>query len=157
MDSTDPNQSAGLGNLGYRLNLAARRARENFERRLHEAGASFAAWTVLETLQSLGPLIQRDLAAKLRVSGQTVARQVDRLVADGLLRRDQTADDRRAQLITLTDEGREVHQRLVHAARQANAELMRGMDSSEVETLESLLDRMNANLPGVADDSDSTD
>lgn len=112
---------------------------------------------MLETLQNLGPLIQRDLATKLRVSGQTVARQVDRLVADGLLRRDQAIEDRRAQLITLTDQGREVHQRLVHAARQANVELMRGMDSSEVETLEALLDRMNANLPGGADEAGSTD
>ncbi|MFC7344002.1 MarR family winged helix-turn-helix transcriptional regulator [Saccharopolyspora griseoalba] len=147
MGSTDPVRPAGLGSLGYRLNLAARRARENFERHLHEAGASFAAWTVLETLHVLGPLIQRELAAELRVSGQTVARQVDRLVADGLLRRDQAGADRRAQVVALTDEGRAVHERLIEAARQANAELMRGMEADEVEAFEALLDRMVANLP----------
>jgi hypothetical protein len=36
--------------LGYRLALIARQARAEFDRCLGEAGASFASWTVLETL-----------------------------------------------------------------------------------------------------------
>ncbi len=72
---------SGLGGLGYRLALVARHARVGFERHLAEAGASFATWTVIEALAVRGPLIQRDLAGHLEVSGQTMTRHIDRMVA----------------------------------------------------------------------------
>lgn len=142
-------RAVGLGSLGYQLNLVARRARADFERRLAEAGASFAAWSVLELLHTAGPMIQRDLAAALNVSGQTVNRQIDRLVADGLLRREQVPGDRRAQQVVLTERGRAVHRGLEDASRRANEQLTAGMTEQEAETFDRLLHRVAANLPGA--------
>lgn len=152
MGSQERQRAAGLGSLGYRLNVVARRARADFERRLTEAGASFAAWSVLEVLHTAGPMIQRDLATALKVSGQTVNRQVDRLVAEGWLRREQVAADRRAQQVVLTDEGRAVHRRLAGASRSGNEQLVAGMSPEEEAAFDGLLDRVAANLPGTPDE-----
>jgi MarR family transcriptional regulator for hemolysin len=137
---------SGLGGLGYRLALVARHARVGFERRLTEAGASFATWTVLEVLAVQGPVIQRDLAGYLEVSGQTMTRHIDRMVAAGWLRRREVEGDRRATLIETTKAGKTLHRKLGEAARQANADLARGLSARELSVLDGLLDRLAVNI-----------
>jgi MarR family transcriptional regulator for hemolysin len=137
---------SGLGSLGYRLSLVARQARAVFEKELADAGASFTTWTVLETLQVNGPMIQRDLADSLDVSGQTLTRQVDRLVSSGWLQRTEVATDRRAVLLEITPEGDALHTRLAAAARLANSRLTKGFSKSERAVLDELISRLAANL-----------
>ncbi|MEV6639450.1 MarR family transcriptional regulator [Amycolatopsis sp. NPDC051371] len=139
---------SGLGSLGYRLSLVSRLARAEFERRLTDAGASFATWTILETLGVRGPMIQRDLAESLNLSGQTLTRHVDRLVTSGWLRRVGMAEDRRAALLEVTAEGNDLYERLAVAARAANARLARGLSKQERATLDDLLSRVAANVGG---------
>lgn len=148
---TAPPARSGLEGLGYRLSMTARQARVGFERRLAAAGASFAAWTVLDTLAVHGPMIQRDLAEALSVSGQTMTRQVDRLASAGWLRRLGVEHDRRATLVTLTGEGRALHRRLTAIARQANADLLRGMSKGDAAILDALLSHVFANACEVAE------
>lgn len=137
---------AGLGGLGYRLALVARQARAGFEQQLADkAGVSFAAWTVLETLAAHGPTIQRDLAELLDVTGQTMARQIDRMVTSGWLRREGVEYDRRATRVSLTSQGQAVHQRVTTVTRHANEQLTRGMSETEIATLDALLTRVLAN------------
>ncbi|MEB3367717.1 MarR family winged helix-turn-helix transcriptional regulator [Saccharopolyspora mangrovi] len=136
----------GLDSLGYRFNMIARMARANFEQRLGEAGASFTTWTILESLTVHGPMIQRDLAGSLHVSGQTLARQVDRLVETGWLERGEAERDRRTVRLHLTDEGRAAHRRLQQASREANEQLVAGLSSPEVDQLNDLLARLARNF-----------
>ncbi|TWG08551.1 MarR family transcriptional regulator [Saccharopolyspora dendranthemae] len=136
----------GLGSLGYRFNMIARQARANFEQRLGEAGASFTTWTILEALTVHGPLIQRDLAGSLHVSGQTLARQVDRLVDSGWLVRGEAEGDRRAVRLHLTGEGRAAHHRLQRASRKANEQLVTGLSAEEIDVLDDLLARLARNF-----------
>jgi MarR family transcriptional regulator for hemolysin len=138
--------TSGLSGVGYRLALVARHARIGFERRLTEAGASFATWTVLETLVVQGPMIQRDLAESLEVSGQTMTRHIDRMVAAGWLRRRGVEGDRRAMLIEVTKEGTALRRKLVEAARQANAALTQGLSAQDLSSLDCLLDRLALNI-----------
>ena len=128
------------------LSLVARRARVGFDRRLADAGASFATWTVLETLVVQGAMIQRDLADSLEVSGQTMTRHIDRMVTAGWLRRRGVRGDRRAMLIEVTTAGTALHRRLAVAAREANTALTRGMSSRDMSNLDRLLTRLAANV-----------
>lgn len=136
---------AGVGSLGYRLSLVSRRARVAFERRLAEEGASFATWAVLEILSVRGPMIQRDLAESMDISGQTLTRHVGRLVSSEWVRRVNVEGDRRANLLELTEDGAAVHQRLAASAGLVNARLARGMSNQELATLHHLLDRVAEN------------
>lgn len=136
----------GLGSLGYRLSLVARRARIGFERHLVGAGASFATWTVLETLVVHGAMIQRDLAECLEVSGQTMARHIDRMVEAGWLCRRELEGDRRAALVEVTSDGVALHGRLRIAARRASEALTRGLSTRDRATLDRLIDRLASNI-----------
>ncbi len=139
-------QPAGLDSLGYQLAWAARRARSGFERRLAEAGATFATWTVLELLALRGPMVQGRLAEALDVRSPTLTRQLDRLAAAGLLRKLPIVGDRRKAQIVLTSEGVRLHARLASAAEAANAQLVAGFTSDEVAALRRFLGRVADNV-----------
>lgn len=74
---------------------------------LAEAGLSTSQFGALEALLHLGPLCQRDLAAKLLKSSGNITMVVDNLVKDGLVRRERSGEDRRYVTIHLTEKGRE--------------------------------------------------
>ncbi len=72
---------------------------------------------VLEALFHLGPLVQRDLANKLLVTGGNITMVVDNLEKRGLVLRKRDSDDRRFINVHLTEMGNELIGRLfpVHA------------------------------------------
>jgi MarR family transcriptional regulator, 2-MHQ and catechol-resistance regulon repressor len=74
---------------------------------------------VLETLYHLGPMPQGQLCRKILRSGSNVTTVVDNLERDDLVQRVRDADDRRVQVVHLTDRGRELIGRAfpVHAER----------------------------------------
>ena len=61
---------------------------------------------VLEVLLHLGPLCQRDLAAKLLTTGGNVTTVIDNLERMDMVRRVRSRDDRRFVTVHLTDAGR---------------------------------------------------
>jgi MarR family 2-MHQ and catechol resistance regulon transcriptional repressor len=63
---------------------------------------------ILETLLHLGPLCQKDLAAKLLVSGGNITLVVDNLEKRALVIRERQAGDRRLVTVSLTPAGRKL-------------------------------------------------
>jgi MarR family 2-MHQ and catechol resistance regulon transcriptional repressor len=86
---------------------------------------------VLEALHHLGPLAQGQICQKILKSGSNVTTVVDNLERDGLVRRVRDADDRRVQVVHLTEQGRELIERAfpAHAARVTA--LMAALSSEE--------------------------
>lgn len=74
---------------------------------------------VLEALHHLGPMPQARLCEKLLVSGSNLTTVIDNLERNGLVRRDDNPEDRRAYLIRLSDSGRALIARAFpeHSAR----------------------------------------
>src|SRR5690349_11734412 len=58
--------------LGRLINLTAKAMRSHYDMQMAEAGSTFSTWTVLATLETRGPMIQRQLAAHLSVEGPTL-------------------------------------------------------------------------------------
>lgn len=73
---------------------------------LREAGLTESQFGVLEALRHLGPLCQKDLAAKLLRSTGNLTTVVDNLERDGLVERRRDADDRRVVTVHPTARGR---------------------------------------------------
>ena len=73
-----------------------------------EFGLSMADYDVLLRLARAGDagLRMTQLADRVLMSPSGLTRVVDRLVADGLVRRERMKDDARAMLVRLTDRGR---------------------------------------------------
>jgi DNA-binding MarR family transcriptional regulator len=72
---------------------------------LAERGLTVSRVTLLWTLRRAGPSPQRDLVAALGVTPRTVTGLVDGLAAAGLVTREPHPTDRRATLVTMTDDG----------------------------------------------------
>jgi DNA-binding MarR family transcriptional regulator len=103
------------------------------DRLLRPLGLTFARYEVLMLLMfsSQGSLPLRVVGDRLQVHPTSVTSAVDRLEAQGLVRRSPHPRDRRAVLAELTDEGRAVAER---ASTLLNAEVFSDLGLDEQDT-----------------------
>ncbi len=89
---------------------------------------------------------QNQLADELGVEGPSLVRLLDRLVGDGLVERREDPADRRAKLVTLTDEGRRHSERAAKALDAYRAALLEGAGPNDIQAtlrlLRALQDRL---------------
>lgn len=90
---------------------------------------------ILEALLHLGPLTQGELCRKILRSGSNVTTVIDNLERDGLVRRERGEDDRRVQVVHLTDAGRSLLDRALPAHVERITALMNRLDPDEQQDL----------------------
>jgi MarR family 2-MHQ and catechol resistance regulon transcriptional repressor len=90
---------------------------------------------VLEALFHLGPLTQGELCRKILRSGSNVTTVIDNLERTGLVRRERGADDRRIQVVHLTEAGRSLLGRALPAHVERITALMNRLDPAEQRDL----------------------
>jgi MarR family 2-MHQ and catechol resistance regulon transcriptional repressor len=90
---------------------------------------------VLEVLYHLGPLCQRDIAAKQFTSGANITMVVNNLEKNGLVRRVRSDEDRRRSVVELTTEGRALIRRIFPAHAQAIVRAFSALSRGEQEEL----------------------
>jgi DNA-binding MarR family transcriptional regulator len=143
---------------------------EVFDRLLHIAlliqedlARSFAATnlTVARThllweLHRLGPSTQNMLAATLKVSPRNVTGLVDALEAAGYVVRAPHPKDRRALLVTLTDQGSQTMAQMEHERGQIAAELVADLDADQLQQLSQGLGTIVARLQGLMETAGSS-
>jgi DNA-binding MarR family transcriptional regulator len=104
---------------------------------------------VIWQLHQRGPVTQRTLSQALRVSPRNVTGLLDALEAGGYVARGRHPTDRRATLVSLTDQGAAVAARL-HADYQMGARvLLGGVPSADLTTFVSVLYHVLDQLPGA--------
>jgi DNA-binding MarR family transcriptional regulator len=108
---------------GYLLTAAHLRRRGRFEELLRAAGIGPADFGTLATIAEIGPLSQQQVAEQLSLTGTAVVQIVDRLEADGLVKRGRNPSDRRSYALELTPKGKDTLERAQTALEQSNAEL----------------------------------
>jgi DNA-binding MarR family transcriptional regulator len=85
-----------------------------------------------------------ELSQRMMVSNGNVTGLVDRLAAQGLLKRRPSPKDRRAQLVSLTAEGRRFFRSMARANGDWIAEMLSDLSANDVDTLLRLLGRTKA-------------
>jgi MarR family transcriptional regulator, 2-MHQ and catechol-resistance regulon repressor len=98
-------------------------------------GLTESQFAILEAVYHLGPLQQGELCRKILRSGSNVTTVVDNLERDGLVRRERDADDRRIQVVHLTDAGRELLQRALPVHVQRVRAQMEALEPDELREL----------------------
>jgi DNA-binding MarR family transcriptional regulator len=115
------------------------------EEALKPCGLTFARYEVLMLLlfSRRGSLPMARIGERLQVHPASVTNAVDRLEAQGLVRRTPHPSDRRATLVELTDDGRAV---AAKASDALNASVFAepGLDPDDVGRLVAVLTRMRA-------------
>ncbi|TMJ93433.1 MAG: MarR family transcriptional regulator [Actinobacteria bacterium] len=132
--------------LGRHLVFTAKAMREAFEQTLADAGGSLGTWIVLSALSDEGVVSQTVLAGHVHVEGATITHHVDRLEADGLVRRRADPADRRVRRVELTPAGKRLHRRLLGAVKELEAATTAGLTERQQADLRRALDLIRSNL-----------
>ncbi len=140
-DDAAPAGELDLGDLVMRVARELRRhgmvAFEPYDLAPHHARA-------LRTVGHHGTMRLGELAQHLRVAPRSVTDVVDALEERGVLRRAPDPTDRRAQVVTLTDEGRALLDRVAAARRTGADAYFDRLPDRDRATLRRILERLDA-------------
>jgi DNA-binding MarR family transcriptional regulator len=115
---------------------------EEMEKGLVERGLTRARAAVIWQLHQQGPVTQRTLSQALRVSPRNVTGLLDALEAGGYVTRGRHPTDRRATLVSLTEQGAAAAARL-HADYELGARVLLGdIPPADLTTFVSVLDHV---------------
>lgn len=128
--------------LGYLVNRAARLMAQQLADELRPAGVGIGQWAVLMFLWARDGMSQAELSRVVAIEPPTMVRNIDRMVRDGLVRREGDPDDGRISRIYLTDRGRSLRDQLIPKAAAVNAATMQRLTASEGRTLRRLLGKL---------------
>ncbi|MDI9895623.1 MULTISPECIES: MarR family winged helix-turn-helix transcriptional regulator [Nocardiaceae] len=133
----EPGQST---NLSESFMAVARRIRRSHMSALEPFGLNPSQSRALHVLaREQESMRLRDLAEHLRIVARSATDIVDSLEAAQLVTRQPDPSDRRAVLVTLTDTGRALLDRIDDARRQVSSEMFDGLESAERVELNRLL------------------
>jgi MarR family transcriptional regulator for hemolysin len=128
--------------LGRRIAWTHRVVQAELDARMRERGGDFTTWKVLVHLADGARPSQRELAAGMRIDPATVVRHLDRLESEGLVTRERDEHDRRVIRVTVTPDGRRLHDRLDREAVKLDAELADVLSPHGYQHLARLLARV---------------
>ncbi len=103
------------------------------------AGLTPSQLSTLSYVGKNGPMRLGDLAAAERIAPSTLTRVVNVLEDSGYLRRQPAPDDARAALVTVTDKGHEVLERIRAEGTQMLADILRTLPAGQLAALEAAL------------------
>jgi DNA-binding MarR family transcriptional regulator len=110
--------------------------------RLAEAGVKRKHFSVLATLDELGPMSQAAIGRRLALDRSDLHAIVGDLEEGGLVGRERDATDRRRNVVALTGKGRTALKRLDARVQAAQDDLLAPLDPREREELRRLLARV---------------
>ncbi|WP_327235989.1 MarR family transcriptional regulator [Streptomyces sp. NBC_01317] len=133
------------------INIASRTLARLNDRRLRPLGLAFGQVPVLAALGQGEALPQKELVKLARIEQPSMAQLLARMERDGLIRRTPSTQDRRVSMISLTETGLATLPQVLAALHETNSHALRGFSDLETEVLQSLLDRLLANLDADLD------
>jgi DNA-binding MarR family transcriptional regulator len=121
---------------------ATRRARGRAAGQVAGGGLSLSQYHLLEGLRERRTMTMSELALAAGVAPPTATRMLDGLVRDGRVVRRASDKDRRAVLVSLTDEGRAAVKAAARRVEQARARVSDQLTPAEQEQAVRLLHRL---------------
>lgn len=119
---------------------------ESFGRRLESKGITRIQWIALYYLGINSDISQKDLALKMSVKDSSIARLLDRMERDNLVRREKSIVDRRITKVVLTDKGKEMREELLPEGEKFSNILLNGISEEELQVFDDVLCKMVKNI-----------
>jgi MarR family transcriptional regulator for hemolysin len=132
--------------IGMKLARTAKAIGRAFDDALAAAGGSLPIWLVMLSLKTRQLGNQRQLAEAVGIEGATLTHHLNAMEANGLVTRRRAPDNRRVQLVELTEAGETLFVRLRSAAVAFDQRLRAGVPDADIAVLDQLLDRLEANI-----------
>ncbi len=139
--------------LPYRLNVLSARVSTALAGIYEERfGLGIPEWRVLATLGQFETCTARDITAHSFMHKSTTSRAVSALARRGLIARAANPDDKREELLTLTQEGRAVYGAIVPEALAFSERLEAALAPAERATFVALLERLDRHARSLSDE-----
>jgi DNA-binding MarR family transcriptional regulator len=142
-------------NLGYLVQLSAKLMKGNLQKRLEAENFTVAQWAVIKDIQMqqnfqapLESFTAVTIAQRLDMDKPTISGIINRLVEKGFVKKYPHPNDKRAQLIRLTDDCLNIIPRLEEINEATIAESLQGFSDEDKEKLASYLFKVITNLRG---------
>jgi DNA-binding MarR family transcriptional regulator len=117
-----------------------------YNARFRATGLNQSQIAALLHLQRAEALSQTDLSERLGMQKAATGTLIDGLEGKGLVERTRGREDRRLQLVSITDAGERVVDEVDHMAEALGTGLRRGISRDERRQLVSILQRLRGNL-----------
>ena len=141
MKRRDPNQQ-----LEFLLTELVRLQVRVYNSRFRATGLNQSQVAALIHLERIEQLSQSDLARRLGMRKAAAGTLIEGLEGKGLVERSRGRDDRRVQLVSITDAGRHVVDEVDHMAEQLGNDYRQGISREERAQFVATLQRLRANL-----------
>ncbi|CAN5576946.1 MarR family transcriptional regulator [soil metagenome] len=129
--------------FGLVLFSTARAWRTKLDQRLRPLGLSQGKWRTLIHLSHGGEkLTQKELAARMGIEEPTLAGLLNRLEADGWVRRQESPNDRRCKIVHLRKRSKTVLDTIISAAHELRDELIEDVPDRDLEICRRVLTRI---------------
>lgn len=141
--SDDPRLLSGL--LSHRVlvlsNTLALAASRYYPRKF---GVRLAEWRVIDALHAGGEISANQISQWLMTDKAWVSRSVERLIAEGYVRRSVDPGHGRRLLLRLTPKGERAYTAIAAAARRRNDNLLACLTAAQRQTLQVVLERLES-------------
>jgi MarR family transcriptional regulator, organic hydroperoxide resistance regulator len=143
--ATKPNEFLA-GYLPYLLNRVTREMVRKAEKEFRKRGLTVSTWRVLAVLADRGVCGFGELARLTSIEPATLARFVETLIRDRLIRRRRSTADGRAVTITLTEKGEAAFVETLPWALDVENRLTRKIAPEDVKRLKAMLKTLYGNI-----------
>lgn len=122
----------------------ARRLQKNFR----DAGLTITIeqWSILYHLWKEDSLSQQELCNRTFRDKPSITRLIDNLEKQKLVKRTVSTEDKRINLISLSESAKELQQQTIDLANQTMDEALVGITKEEIETVKQVLQKVYDNL-----------
>src|SRR5580704_13517797 len=127
---------------GFWLRFVSNHVSHAFARKLEASGVTVAEWVVLREMYGKEKLAPSAVAEETGLTRGAISKLVDRLLAKKLLTREEDSEDRRYQVIALTERGRQLVPKLAARADENDAEFFSTLSRSERDALVATLKKL---------------
>ena len=119
---------------------------------LEKENISVSHWYYLRVLAERGEINQLELSRRVGIASTTAVPALDSMESRGLLKRTRDPKDRRKYYVGLTDEGRQLVEKLMPEVIDRVTTSLEGISRDELRTFWAVLHRMESNLALMAND-----
>lgn len=128
--------------VGFALSKANQRVSAVFKEEFKDYGITPRQFILLAILWKTDGLSQIALSKKTDIDRTTIGGIIDRLEKAEFLERRPSPEDRRAQLVWLTDKGRDLEEDLCRAANRVRGRIAERILPGEYKLVKRLLDKL---------------
>ena len=103
---------------------------------------SIPEWRVIAILGRFPGLSAVEVAERTMLDKVAVSRAVTKLIKAGRIDREFADADRRRSILTLSEDGRKVHDEIAPLALAMEDDLLHGLDDEQISTLNTVIERL---------------